>query len=311
MANEKVNQTKMEVVLEGTITEFDVKYGKSEVKNPEHKMHGQMNPYMSIKGVVKFGEHDAESMRFEKFISQYKKDGNQDGRYQKLIDFANNVKPSKALKEGDVASVIRLRCEIKEEFYMKAGSLKEKSKIELGFVEDTKGNNKAEATIKGRIISIADEIKNDSETGRVIVNMFGIDFFSNAVKYQFIVDKDLAEPFKDSYEVGCTAEFYVDYKLHKGEEQIISGSGLGVQRVTEGKSYVEPILVGASSPVDSDDDNGINNEIAKVLLANRKKKMDEVKDKDEKTPETKRDGLSSKPKIETKKVEELRDEFPF
>jgi len=311
---EQVKQTRMEVVLEGIVTEFEAKFDKSIVKTEGHALLGKENPYVRIKGVVQFGEHNAESKRFEKYIAQYTKAGKEHGGYQKMVTFAKNVKSKDSLKEGEIASTIRLKCELKENFYTsQSGTFIEGEKIEVVFVEDLKGTNKGEASLKGRIISIVKEVKNDEETGRLIVNMFGVDYMSNAVKTKFIVDETLAEQFEEAYEVGCTAEFYVDYRLHKGEETVITGSGLGVQRVTEGKSYVEAILVGATSPIDEDTAGAISNVVAKELLSKRNAEIQKKKEGNtSSTPveNVKREGLA--PKAKAPIIEEDNDdEFPF
>ena len=119
-----------------------------------------------------------------------------------------------------------------------------------------------------------------------------------------IVPAELREAFEDGYEVGQTAKVFITYTLHKGEEKPKKSGGIGVQRVTDGKSYVEMILTGADPAIDEDEDNAFSKEAVRIGLSERKAKLNELK-------EAGYQGNSSSAKSVTKAAPISDEDMPF
>ena len=107
--------------------------------------------------------------------------------------------------------------------------------------------------------------------------MISTDFFRNAVVVKnIIVPKELADGFTDMFEVGDTALLFLSYELHKGEKKEVKSGGLGKQRVTEGRDYLELVVVGA--PPAEEQGEPIEKKIVKILMEERAQKLEELKE---------------------------------
>lgn len=276
--SDKVRQMTNQVVLTGKVTEFEMKTGT--VANGDSKGA----PYVSIKGEIQFGEHKAMTRSFERYVQEYRvKDGKKTENkvYTPTLDWAKTVK-SVAKTNWDEATEVSLTCSFATNDYVnKEEKLIEALKCTVAFINDVKGDYKATADIEGYIQSIVPETKGEdqTETGRLRVTILTNDFFGNIVPVKnIIVPEELREAFEDGYEVGQTAKVFVDFTLHKGEEKPKKSGGIGVQRTTDGKSYVEMILTGADPALDEDEEDAFSKEAVRIGLAERKVELDKLKE---------------------------------
>jgi len=276
--SDKVRQMTNQVVLTGKVTEFEMKTGT--VANGESKGA----PYVSIKGEIQFGEHKAMTRSFERYVQEYRvKDGKKVEKkaYAPTLDWAKSVK-SVAKTNWDEATEVSLVCSFAANDYVnKQEKLIEALKCDISFINDVDGDYKATADIEGYIQSIVPEVKGEDqvETGRLRVTILTNDFFGNIVPVKnIIVPTELRETFEDGYEVGQTAKIFVDFTLHKGEEKPKKSGGIGVQRTTDGKSYVEMILTGADPAIDEDNRDAFSKEAVRIGLAERKADLDKLKE---------------------------------
>jgi hypothetical protein len=107
------------------------------------------------------------------------------------------------------------------------------------------------------------------------------DFFGNIIPVKnIIVPADIREAFEEGYQVGQTAKLFVDFVVNKADEKPVKTGGIGKQRVTQGKSYVEMVLTGADPAFDEDDEEmGISSEAIRIALSERKAMLDDLKAK--------------------------------
>ena len=275
--SDKVRQMTNRVNLAGKLVELEVRKGTTEKRIP----------YVSVKGTVQFGDHKAQSRQFEKFVMEYniKDDGTrkENKNYQRVLEWAENAKSVASLKAGEVATEVNIQGAFATSDYVnKENKLVEALKIDAAFFNDLDGEYKATADIEGYISAITPEVKGEDkdETGRLRVTILTNDFFGNIIPVKnIIVPKELREAFEDGYEVGQTAKLFIDFVLHEGEAKPKKTGGIGVQRVTEGASYVEMILTGADPAVDEDDDNAYSKEAVKIGLAERKNALKALEEK--------------------------------
>lgn len=276
--SDKVRQMTNKVVLTGKVTEFKMKTGA--IQNGESKGA----PYLRLKGSIQFGDHKAMERSFERFVQEYRvKDGakKENKAYTKTLEWANSVK-SVAKVGWDEATEVSLQCSFATNDYVnKEEKLIEALKQDIAFINDVNGEYGATADVEGYISAITPEVKGEDkeETGRLRVTILTNDFFGNIIPVKnIIVPAELKEAFEDGYEVGQTAKVFITYELHKGEEKPKKTGGIGVQRTTDGKSYVEMILTGADPAIDEDEEGAFSKEAVRICLAERKAALEKLKE---------------------------------
>lgn len=140
------------------------------------------------------------------------------------------------------------------------------------------------------IRKILPEMRNDEETGRLKVELLGVDGQGAVYPIDLLVDADSADDFEGVYEVGQTASFEVDVKMvHVGEKKP-GKKAFGKSASTNintGFDVEERILCGGDEPIaepeDEDEDgnlidNGwLNPEAIKAAIKERDKKLAELK----------------------------------
>ena len=275
--SDKVRQMSNRVNLSGKVVELEVRKGTTEKKVP----------YVSVKGAIQFGEHKAMARNFEKFVQEYsiKEDGShkENKAYPRIVEWADKAKSAASLKDGEVATEVSIQGAFATNDYVnKENKLVEALKIDVAFFNDFDGEYKGTADIEGYIQAITPETKGEDkeETGRLRVTVLTNDFFGNIIPVKnIIVPSELREAFEDGYEVGQTAKLFIDFVLHEGEAKPKKTGGIGVQRTTEGASYVEMILTGADPALDEDDENAYSKEAIRIGLAERKAELDKLTEK--------------------------------
>lgn len=275
--SDKIKQTVNNVVLTGKVAEFKKSTG-TEAKSGA--------PYISVEGVIQFGISKAESRYFKKYCHEYsvKEDGKkkENKAYPKVLEWANKVK---SIADGsyEAATEVNIVGSFSNNDYVnKEEKLIEGIIVTPAFFNDVDGDYKGTADIEGYIQSIMPETKGEEkeETGRLRVTILTTDFFGNIIPVKnIIVPADLREGFEDGYEVGQTAKVYVDFVLNKAEPKPKKKGGLGVQRETEGKSYVEMILTGADPAIDEDEEGALSKEAVRIALSERKAMLKELEEK--------------------------------
>jgi len=273
--NDKIKELINEVRLSGKLAEIEVKTGATKEKSI---------PYVSIKGAIQFGNDKVHTRKFETYVQQEKSKGGENKLYAPTLKWANSAK-SIAQVGFDEATCVELQGSLEPNDYINSDDkLIEGQVINSKFFNDfdvDKGFT-GTADIEGYIQSIVEETKGEdkTETGRLRINLITADFFGNIVPVKsIIVPKELHDDFINGYEVGQSAIFYVDFIPNKSDPKPKKTGGLGLQRETDGKSYLEMVVTGASPAVDEDDPNGISKEAIKIALSERKAKLNELVEK--------------------------------
>lgn len=274
--SDKVRQMTNKVILAGKVAELEVRKGTTEKKVP----------YVSVKGTIQFGEHKAMARNFEKFVQEYsikEDDSHKENKaYPRILEWADNAKSIAKTNFEEATEVSVQGSFATNDYVSKEDKLVEGLKIDAAFFNDLDGEYKGNADIEGYIQSIIPEVKGDDkeETGRLRVTILTNDYFGNIIPVKnIIVPSELREAFEDGYEVGQTAKLFIDFVLHEGEAKPKKTGGIGVQRVTEGASYVEMILTGADPALDEDDENAYSKEAIRIGLAERKAELDKLVEK--------------------------------
>jgi hypothetical protein len=268
MDSEQLRNLVNNVNLRGTLAELEVREGTN--KNGI--------AYISLKGAVRFGDTGVETKRFRTYVQAQKSDGNDNKTYPDIKKWADDAVSEADNKE--LATKVSITGSLEANDYISSSEeLVEAIEINAKFFNEFKetDDDPACVDVEGYIKAIQDEMKNDEPTGRKKVTLITTDFFRNAVVVKnIIVPEDLAERFCEMFDVGDTAVLYLSYMLHKGEAKPKKTNGLGRQRVTEGKDYLELILVGADDPEDMKEP--IEKKVVKILMEERAQKLKDLEE---------------------------------
>ena len=106
------------------------------------------------------------------------------------------------------------------------------------------------------------------------------DIFSSILEIKnIVVPADIYEALEDSgYERGITATFYISLMPNTPTTQKRT-CGIGKPRETQGRSYLEWVMTGASEIIDSDSDEAIPSALAKKAMNVRASNLKEVEEK--------------------------------
>ena len=266
------------VVLAGKLAELETNRGTCKVKINGAESEAD---YISLKGVIQFGDSGVESRRFETFVKSKTAKGDKSKLYDHVETFLENAIPM--TKNSQAATNVELSGSLVANDYVGADEqLVETYKTSMQFIRNY-SENKAKIDIEGYILAIREETVGEGKlTGRLRMDIVSMDYYNSAlVLKNIVIPSNLAEPFKNTpYEVGQTAVFHIDYIPKINEASSVRSGGIGEQRsITEGKSYLEMVLVGAETPIDESEENALKKAFIKNLLKERQIKLDDVKNK--------------------------------
>ena len=266
---DQIRQLTNNVRLAGAIAEIESKEGTTT----------QGIPYISINGSIQCGEDPVNTVRFRSFIKSQKADGSDSKNYVTVKEWLNKCVPMTKDKEN--CTFVDLRGSVVSNDYVnREGRLVE------GFSYNMQLFNKfteyaCQIDMEGFIHSIIDETEGEDgePTGRKKLRLISRDIFRNTLDIKNIfIPEELVGPIEDNdYEAGRTATFFIDLIPNHKEAPVQSG-GIGKQRVTEGRTYLEMVLTGANPPIDEDSDKAIPVALVKAAMNERKIHLKEIED---------------------------------
>lgn len=144
----------------------------------------------------------------------------------------------------------------------------------------------AECSLTGIINNIVIETKKEEETGRLLVEFCCFDQNSTVIPLKLVVEKDLAEDFLDSYEIGTSCQLDVEAVTKGGvvvKKSTSKALGRRESKIVSGNSFTEYSVFSGEEPFDEDSDYFITAEELQQALNERditiKEKIKEKKDK--------------------------------
>ena len=165
--------------------------------------------------------------------------------------------------------------------------------------EEVKGTTLKATLFIGNVVP---EIKNEEETGRLVVTLYGANGQGECFPVTAIVDEEIADDFADAYEVGMTVPF--EFELKSRQVGIKNGGGMKFGRkskgpkVNQGYSVSELMLVGGQDEIEEPDELTIEDEdgnevevktqwidpkVMKKAIKLRQEKLDQLKAEGPKT----------------------------
>ena len=316
---DQIRQVRNRVHLAGRVAELTVTEGKTK----------KDIPYISLEGVIQCGDDAVYDVHFKTFSQAKKANGEDSKAYTNIKEWASKAIPMTKSKENCtwVDMVGSLRC---RDFVSREGKLIQGIEYNMTLFNDFK-EYACEIDLEGYIAGIKDEVRKNGddevETGRKIIRLFSREQIGTAIidYTRIIVPKEYADQLEDNgFEQGRTATFYIT--LTPTQNSAPKKAGIGQQRVTEGRAYLEPLMTGADMPIDEDSPEALPTALMKAGMNERKAHLKEIEDagyqggssnnsSSASTTSSNRGGnaFSSTAKKEKEAIEAVDDdgEFPF
>ena len=303
-----------EVEITGVVKENKLKEGKSDKGN-----------YINGSLVIKTGEFS--NIEIKVFVNELTKKGKEDIRYGVLKQIVSGDLPTladgateeEAIKVNIWSDDPSFSAGFKEDIFKPKNSSKVVTKIniDLGFgkieVDDRikPEDYKAKFDVDVYVDKIKEEIKDDEETGRVIVSgyvpVYGgkvipIEMVAGIVKDEEGNEFDFAEQFRTDVDEGTPLRLWGKINFQQIVQEKKVGGFLGLAKTEEVKRYVSDlVLVGGDTPtVEIDED------LIKKALAER-----EIEIKEAEKKETRGIGLTNKLAPSKPKTKIDPNDIPF
>lgn len=164
------------------------------------------------------------------------------------------------------------------------------------FLDDVAEEEKFEGEIEGMITKCVPEFKNEEETGRLFVEVTGVGYGEKALPHSLIVGEELADDFKDLYDVGSMSTFDVEIRtVEIGTKATTRTGGFGRKvEINNGFTRPEWLIVGGDDPYDEERVNNKGEKLyiepkeIKTLLEERSVMLEQtLKEGKNKTPKSK------------------------
>ena len=265
---DQIRQLVNKVHLAGALAELEVREGQTQTGVP----------YLSLNGAIQCGESAVSTVRFRSFIKAKKSDGTDSKNYENAKKWVSKAVPM--TKDKEKCTFVDMIGSLTDNPYVsRDGTLVEAVQYSTQLISKF-DNYAAELDIEGFVHSIVDETRGEegNPTGRKRMRLITRDIFSNTIDLKnIIIPNELVEPLEENgYEKGCTATFFINLIPTQKEAPVKKG-GIGAQRTTEGKNYLEMVLVGADPEIDSDDEKALDSKLIKNAMTERKTRLDEIK----------------------------------
>lgn len=164
--------------------------------------------------------------------------------------------------------------------------------------------------LSGIIKSIKDEVRNEEETGRKIVEFYHFDYNGATLPISLVVSEDLADDFENIYEVGSACLLNVEVVSRQvGAKKQTGGFGHRDTKKISGFTVTEFSVFNGQDPYEEESEHYVSKEDFKKALSERKimidAKVEEKKNKDDDNGSSKSKGLGKRPsKVENNPFEE-------
>lgn len=233
--------------------------------NLERLENPKLGKFITGTLVVRVGECDIPVNFFSK---ELKKDGGLNKIYislAKLMSFPSVASDGEGVKVnmtgGEIAG---------KDFYTDELELISYSELKCNFCKKSTKNYVEEAKFEfeGIVRKLYDEIKNDQETGRLVVEIVGVNYAETAIPVKFFVEKEKAIAYiKTYYASGKTVKVSGDIRYTSEEIERIEESAFGEDIVKKYDRIVKDLVITAGTQ--PYDENNYSSEDAQKIMQNR------------------------------------------
>lgn len=276
-----LRQADNKVIVEGYVVEH-----KLEVR--DYKRKGKDNTEFQDKGItgtvdVRTGENEVQQVRFFTYATNAQ--GKPNGNFKSYSEFMEKVvsQADVASGKGETPSFVRIQGSLElNEYYGQDGKLRQNPQIAGTFInmitplEETKATFDVEAIIK----SVRDEVKNDEETGRVIISAF-VPLYNKIVPLEFVVGNKGADYVRDNFESSSTVNVWGKFTNFRKVTEKVTEGGFGEDKVEEKVEYLRELEITGGAVYDEDDKRSFSAEAVRPALQAREVYLAELKTKSE------------------------------
>ena len=309
----EIKQSINKVQIIGAISEINLEYDPNIVNKNNPKLKGAIvkkefkNPSVTI-------ESNGQVYGVD-FFPTYENKEDDNGK----IISNPRFKALETIMNYDKGTRVKADCSLSENGYANdQGEYKSFTQVNC-FQMSSSGVPEEDASdgrISGIIRTIKDEIRNEEETGRVLVEFYTFTNQGATVPFNIVVDTDLADDFKDMYEQGdsCSLDFELVMKQVGGKRKSKNHFGRRESKVVDGFEIMEINLIGGDEAFDEENQYYIDTDTIKKALNERKIMIDQkIADKKEKgaSKSTEKKGLGKKSSVDTSEGTSSDSECPF
>jgi hypothetical protein len=263
-----LREAENKVVIEGTLLEVRHQEWKSkEGLNIELDIEVAENEVHTIHGMTRYKKKDGTDNAIAK-------------GYQTIINEYLSV-AKHGRDQADKVRVTQGKIGVNE-YYGQDGMLKSFPQITSNFINrigaGDEFNPRAEFEVEIFVKSVAPEIKNDDETGRVKVSAIIPVFGGKVIPFEFMVNQDGAEFVSDNYEIGSTAKVFGDIVNFKEVKEVEVPVAFGKpQKKTTSKTIREYLITGGNDPYEEENVNAYTVEVIQQAMVERETYLAELK----------------------------------
>lgn len=270
-----LRQADNRVVIEGILVEKEM-----EIKT----LSGNRQ---AITGKLDIKTDDNSVHTVEVFSFMLKKDGSENGIAKGLVTIMNDYKTVQEVGE-ELADKVRVTSgELrKNEYFGQDGTLKSYVQFSTNFVNRLKATDdyepKATFEVELYVQAIVPEVRDDEETGRLVIKGLVPLYGGKVIPQQFVVaDKKAVQYIEQNYEVGSTVKLkgYIINSVQTTTVVEEMGFGEDIER-TITKTVRELLVTGGTPPYD-EESKVFSTEVIKEALVERETFLDELKAKTE------------------------------
>jgi hypothetical protein len=271
-----------------------------------------------IRGEFDVEVAEGEVHTFRVYATEKKKDGTDNNIFKGLKTVMDEYKSiaSHGREEADKVRITNGKLGLNE-YYAPDGQLKQYTQLTTNFVNRVPANDKfepkAEFEVELFVHSVTDEIKNNEETGRVILKGYVPLFNGRVIPMQFVVGEEGAEFVKDNYEPGTTVKIFGEIinrvEIKKIEEPVAFGKPK--EKIT--KNIVRELRVtGGKEPYDEESSLVFDPKLIKAALTEREIYLENLKNKKKEEPKQEEKlAFGSKPSKKSSESGFDPNELPF
>ena len=288
---EKQNQNQLlqaenRIEIEGILVEKDLKIKPiSRQGKQEEAITGKLD--------IKTGDNSIHTVEVFSYLK--KNDGGENGIAKGLITIMNEYKAVAQEGVGE-ANADKVRVKLgdlrKNEYYGQDGQLKSYNQYSASIIErvrpDEEFNPRAKFEVEVYIQAVNPEIKNDEETGRVIIKGLVPLYGGKIVPMDFTVANEKAVKYiENNYEAGNTVKLFGEIVNTVIVEKIVEEAAFGEDNEKIKTTTTRELLVtGGLAPYDEENPRAYSSELIKKALVERDTYLDELKRKSEEKKES-------------------------
>lgn len=269
---EQMREVRNFLKVGGELAELEVRHGKTK-KGVD---------YIGMTGVVQFGEKPLEKLEFNAFAQKTKADGSDSKMYTDMCQWAEKAVSKVKAKEKGLPEYTwfegygSIQC---QDYVNRDGKLVESYCYNITNFHDFK-EYCCDFDLEGYIRSVTDETKGEDKdpTGRKIIRLLSHESRGDKIIdfKNLRVPQELADQLEDNgYVAGATTTLYFTLAPVEAEPKKKSG-GIGKQRETQGRDWLEYQMVGAADVISDESEKAISSAVAKVAYQERKAYLDGI-----------------------------------